>query len=214
MILHTTSRPSRCIAPSPRSGRVAKQQELAKREVAKQQVCEADKVRTAQLVPHSLCKQWTVWRGTSPGACAMLVNLRSSVSPPMRAVFSRSVFLQVSAAEVGSHFNRNFPGNFGAVPAFPMCTGAVISFLQRLIFVPYSPFALHTQSEKPLLLGRRSSLHPSHEAGLPRPSRSFQDRRLPPTPGRFDYPLGTLHSITCPFGRCPLANRCPPHAAA
>ena len=57
--------PSWCEAPSPRSGRVAKQQELAKREVAKQQVCEADKVRVAQLVPHSLCKQWTVWRISS-----------------------------------------------------------------------------------------------------------------------------------------------------
>ena len=54
--------PSWCEAPSPRSGRVAKQRELAKRVVAKQQVCEADKVRAAQLVPHSLCKQWTVWR--------------------------------------------------------------------------------------------------------------------------------------------------------
>jgi len=37
-------------APSPRSGRVAKQRELAKRVVAKQQVCEADKERAAQPV--------------------------------------------------------------------------------------------------------------------------------------------------------------------
>ena len=60
-------------APSPRSGRGAKQRELAKRVVAKQQVCEADKARAAQAVPHSLCKQWTVWRVVA-GYCDFLLT--------------------------------------------------------------------------------------------------------------------------------------------
>ena len=132
----------------------------------------------------------------------------------MRAVISRSVFLQVSAAEVVSHFRENFQAIFGAVRAFPMCTGAVLSFLQRLTFVTYAPFASHTQSEKPLLLGRRSSLA-SIARSCPPASKQIFPGAAPPTnswPLQL-YPLSALHGITCPlFGRCLSANRCPPRA--
>ena len=46
----TTLGPDWRAPPGPRSGRVAKQRELAKRVVAKQQVCAADRGRAAQSV--------------------------------------------------------------------------------------------------------------------------------------------------------------------
>ena len=43
-------------------------------EPAKPTSCEADKVRATQPVPHSLCKQWTVWLGRSSLRHAQLVT--------------------------------------------------------------------------------------------------------------------------------------------
>ena len=58
--------------PGPRSGRVAKQRELAKRVVAKQPVCAADKERAAQSVA-TACASSGLWLVFSTGvACSGL----------------------------------------------------------------------------------------------------------------------------------------------
>ena len=73
--------PSRRAAPSPRSGRVAKQRELAKRVVAKQRVCEADKERAAQLVFPTAC--------ASSGLCGVIF-LGSGAAGPLGGSVSAS----------------------------------------------------------------------------------------------------------------------------
>ena len=87
--LRNISRNSRSLLHYLVSPAGAKQRELAKRVVAKQQVCEADKVRAAQLVFRTAVlsvQAEAVRRICSSRARMRLANLRSSVSPTLRGV--------------------------------------------------------------------------------------------------------------------------------
>ena len=141
--------------PCPRSGRVAKQRELAKRVVAKQPVCAADKVRVTQAVAAQPVQAVDCGRGALQVRAFRRSILRGSISPiytgrdyavgfptDLRTTVSTS---KGSCPVIGFSASRRFL-DLGGVRCVLIARAPLSRLAQRLTFVLSIPFASCTHS--------------------------------------------------------------------